>query len=230
MDIKALMRNLVEDNASNIALLVGNGINRYRSSGQKNSWDDLLLDLANRYLPKKMKAIPHGLELTELYDLLDMVRPEKQQGQRKPTLQDEFCKLMVDWTAKKQHRRLVNWSRRHDVPMLTTNFEDVLSQGADIKLYRIDRSGTDYYPWEAYYSDHSIVDPSREFGIWHVNGMQEYSRSIRLGLTHYMGSVERARGWLHRRNEKSLFQSKNEADWRGSNTWLHVIFNKPLIV
>jgi hypothetical protein len=35
---------------------------------------------------------------------------------------------------------------------------------------------------------------------------------------------------LHRRNERSLFEGKNEANWRGSSTWLHVIFNSPLLV
>ncbi len=48
-------------------------------------------------------------------------------------------------------------------------------------------------PWESYYGEHAVVRPSECFAIWHINGMAQYHRSVRLGLTHYMGSVQRAR-------------------------------------
>ena len=60
--------------------------------------------------------------------------------------------------------------------------------------------------------------------------MQKYHRSIRLGLTHYMGSVARARKWLHRGNERSLFSGKNQKQWIGADTWLHIMFNKPIAI
>jgi hypothetical protein len=98
-------------------------------------------------------------------------------------------------------------------------------------LHRSKKGGfTDYYPWETYYGSNAVRDPSQEFGIWHVNGMQRYHRSIRLGLTHYMGSVERARGWFHKGNEGCLFSGKNVRGWDGAATWLHIIFNTPLLI
>jgi hypothetical protein len=45
-----------------------------------------------------------------------------------------------------------------------------------------------------------------------------------------MGSVERARGWLHKGNESRLFSGKNVDNWDGADTWLHVIFNTPLLI
>jgi hypothetical protein len=62
------------------------------------------------------------------------------------------------------------------------------------------------------------------------NGMEHYSRSIRLGLSHYMGSVQRARNLIHRGNERRLFSSKNIQNWRGSGTWLHIVFSKPILI
>jgi len=73
-------------------------------------------------------------------------------------------------------------------------------------------------------------DPNAGFGIWHINGMEFYHRSIRLGLSHYMGSVHRARTWLHRGNERRLFSGKHADDWPGAKTWLQIIFSKPLII
>jgi len=94
---------------------------------------------------------------------------------------------------------LVEWAQESDTPILTTNFEQVLSHAGKCTLHRTKKGGfTDFYPWETYYGTKQIDNPTEGIGIWHVNGMQHYSRSVRLGLSHYMGSVERARGWLHK--------------------------------
>ena len=44
-----------------------------------------------------------------------------------------------------------------------------------------------------------------------------------------MGSVQRARTWLHR-GEANLFNAKNRPDWDGARTWVHLMFNKPLLI
>jgi hypothetical protein len=62
--------------------------------------------------------------------------------------------------------------------------------------------------------------------------MINYPRSIRLGISHYMGSIERARSLLHDGND-CLFsrkKGKNANEWKGSNTWLHIVFNKSLFI
>ena len=45
-----------------------------------------------------------------------------------------------------------------------------------------------------------------------------------------MGSVERARNLLHKREDEVLFTGKNNTQWKGYKTWLHIIFNKSLFV
>lgn len=87
---------------------------------------------------------------------------------------------------------------------------------------------TRFYPWTIYYSDRELDYPTYGFGIWFVNGLIKYPSSIRLGLTQYMGSVEKARGYIHKQKENRLFSGKNQNDWAGSKTWLHIIFNKSL--
>ena len=118
--------------------------------------------------------------------------------------------------------------------MLTTNFDNTL--GKALSYYTPQRitdpqqKFTDYYPWNSYYGPSDLDDPCSDFGIWHVNGLERYHRSIRLGLLHYMGSVQRVRGWLHG-GKRPLFSSKdqNSNPWLGSKTWLHIMFNKNLL-
>lgn len=221
------LRSLLAQHGSDIALVIGNGINRYGSAPTTNSWNELLITLANRFLGTKNKKIPQGIALTEFYDLLDLKVSPRESGK---SMQLKFCNLMQGWIPHKHHIQIVSWAKRAKCPLLTTNFEKVLGDAGDCKLLRTRKGGfTDFYPWETYYGIEEFDDPCAGFGIWHINGMEHYKRSIRLGLTHYMGSVERARSWFHKGNEKKLFSGKNEGDWPGAGSWLHVVFNKPLL-
>lgn len=225
MDMKTLLRKY----RTNIALVIGNGINLYSQARHTNSWHDLLVTLAkNHSRGKKIRAVPKGVTLTEFYDVLELKSTLSNSG---GSLQQQFCDLMKSWRYYEHHERIVQWAQRADAPILTTNFEQVLSDAGKCRLYRTRKGGfTDYYPWENYYGSTQVSDPSREFGIWHVNGMQRYRRSVRLGLTHYMGSVERARRWLHKRKETCLFSGKNVHQWDGALSWLHIVFNTPFLI
>ena len=221
------MKSILHNNRSNIALVIGNGINRYGPAKNTNSWHDLLVKLAKEHLPAKHRSVPSGVALTEFYDVLELKSTKLKSGK---SLQQEFSELISSWKPYEHHMRVVGWARDANAPILTTNFERVLADAGGCLLNRTREGGfTDYYPWETYYGNGKINDPSREFAIWHVNGMENYHRSIRLGLTHYMGSVERARGWIHRGNESPLFSGKNVREWQGASSWLHVIFNTPLL-
>jgi len=221
-------KSILQTYESSLALVIGNGVNLYGAARNTNSWHNLLVSLATEYLPQKLRTVPDGISLTEFYDILELKRRNSAAAK---TLQQKFCYLMAEWKYYSHHQSIVNWAMSADVPILTTNFEQVLADAGDCVLHRNKKGGfTDYYPWESYYGNRKINDPAREFGIWHINGMQHYHRSVRLGLTHYMGSVERARRWLHRGEERKLFSGKNINRWEGMSSWLHIIFNCPLVI
>lgn len=224
MDTKSILRT----HKAEIALLIGNGINLYGAARNTNSWHDLLVKLAQEHLPAKFRTVPHGISLTEFYDILELksnIRPPVK------TLQQQFCQLISNWRFYDHHKSIVKWAKEAKAPILTTNFEQVLADAGNCTLHRAKKGGfTDYYPWESYYGINQIDDPAKDFGIWHVNGMQHYHRSVRLGLTHYMGSVQRARGWLHKGDERRLFSGKNLRIWEGVSSWLHIVFNRPLLI
>lgn len=224
------LRTILANNKDDLALVIGNGINRYGDSGTANSWDGLLLALASKYSVYSGETIPEGIALTEFYDLLNLKRPASPASQK--SLQEEFCAEMDNWKVFPHHRRIVQWARDNAIPILTTNFDTVLSRAGECRLLpeKITASFTDYYPWNRYYGFAPLDNPLQGFGIWHVNGMQKYRRSIRLGLTDYMGSVERVRGWIHKGNEGLHFTGKDVNNWPGASTWLHIVFNKPLLI
>ena len=222
------MKSILKKHKADIALVIGNGVNLYGPAHKTNSWHDLLVKLAEKHLPSALKSVPAGVALTEFYDVLEL---KTNNTAPKLSLQQEFCNLLASWKYYDHHKRIVGWAMNSDRPILTTNFEQVLSDAGRCTLQRTKKGGfTDFYPWESYYGTKAIENPAEGFGIWHVNGMQNYHRSIRLGLTHYMGSVERARGWFYKGNERQLFSGKNMRDWEGEASWLHIIFNSPLLI
>lgn len=223
------MKELLSENRSNLALIIGNGINRHGFSKKENSWDNILLKLAKMYLPRPHRKRPKKLALTEFYDILEL---KSGRNTLPVSLQSDFCESFSSWKPRDHHKAIVEWAKKYDVPIMTTNFDSLLAQAGNCTLKRSKKGGfTAYYPWESYYSPykHSLVDPGKEFGIWHINGMARYRQSIRLGLTHYMGSVERARNWL-RKGTNSLFFGKSPEKWKGATSWLDLVFKKNLLI
>lgn len=219
------LETVLRQNAGDLALLVGNGINRHANAGAVNSWDNLLVDIARDCIPG-VRNVPPGTALTEFYDVVEL-KSRASTGD----LQAEFCKPMVDWRPFPHHRRIMGWAVKHRVPVLTTNFDDVLSQAAGCGFqFPRDPKFTAFYPWGCHFAHNLLDDPCDGFGIWHVNGMARYRTSVRLGLSHYMGSVQRARGWIHGRGDANLFGAKNRRGWLGARTWVHLVFNKPLLI
>jgi hypothetical protein len=216
---------ILRRHSQQLALLIGNGINRHSNAAAVNSWDDLLVDIARDCIPG-VRSVPPGTALTEFYDVVEL-KSLASIGD----LQAEFCRSMADWRPFPHHRRIMRWAVANRVPVLTTNFDDVLSQAAGCGFqFPRNPKFTAFYPWGCHFALDLVLDPCADFGIWHVNGMARYKTSIRLGLSHYMGSVQRARGWLHGRGDDHLFRSKNRRDWLGARTWVHVVFNKPLLI
>ena len=132
-------------------------------------------------------------------------------------------------------RECINGIRRLNAPILTTNFDTYTSSSVNaiphiIKPKDTQYRFTDFYPWNMYYSDRVINNPLDGFAVWHINGTQEYSRSIRLGLSDYMGSVERARKMIQGNNLNEYFETQKHESWVGYNTWLHIIFHKSLFI
>ena len=199
----------------------------------------------NDYVGKK-RNIPKGTSLTEFYDILELNRFWGGQGiipqnseqliqQRNSVKQNVSSKFPPKDSDKLRLRVCIERIRSLNAPILTTNFDTYISDSVGVTPHKLKLTGnqykfTDFYPWNMYYSDKEISNPLDEFAVWHINGTCKYPRSIRLGLSDYMGSVERARKMIQGNNLEECFAGKNQSYWAGYNTWLHIIFNKSLFI
>lgn len=228
---RPFLDHIHREHAGRVALVIGNGIHRYQSTATDNDWGAMIQTMAKNHHLDTGRNAPL-LALTELYDLIAL----KARDLSDRELQKEFVSPMRSWTPAVHHRWITRWARDRNAPILTTNFDTVLADAIGARLHTLFqqhgrlKGPTDFYPWEKYFAVEPIEAPCDGFGIWHVNGLTKHARSIRLGLTHYMGSVSRARPWLHGDRESRLFSEKNQPNWRGRNTWLHIVFNMPLVI
>ncbi len=203
-----------------VALLIGNGPNL--AAGIMPSWKELLLSISDNALAIDTE----GLSNTEVYDLVQLTLGNgidaKQRVRKKLELTSSDC-LDV-------HKRLMSLAIAHGCPVLTTNFDAAFEKSVGAKMYHVEAEGfTRYYPWKSYYGFAQHTLPTDGFGIWKVHGDVKYKDSIRLGLTDYMGSAQRARDIIHK-GAGRLYNEYTTELWQGCKTWLHIWFNLPIVI
>ena len=200
------------------AILLGNGINQCAEIFP--SWNELLTNVGADNI------ITEGLTNTEIYDFLELKSKDSKYLKFKVANNFEQIKKSKSET----HQNFINLVNSHDCPVLTTNFDLALKKYGNLNSFRTSKKGfTRYYPWDTYFGYRQHSSPIDGFGVWHIHGMLNYYDSIRLGLTEYMGSVEKARKLIHA-GDGRLFEGKDQHDWKGKSSWLHIWFNMPLII
>ncbi len=222
------IKQVFAENADNIAFLAGNGINLYYKN-DKISWNDLLLELWDNYSLNEKTKIPEGISFTEFYDALEIQHAANRNFSN--TLQKDVQEKMRIWKVDHAQNLILNRIKEMGAPLLTTNFDDLIpdSMGLDFRKMGVSKF-TDFYPWSCYYSDRELKNPTEGFGVWYPNGMIKYHRSIKLGLSHYMGNVARVRNMIHKNPEYIKAGESSGKKWDGYPTWLHIIFNKSLFI
>lgn len=203
-----------------VAFLIGNGPNLAASI--MPSWKDLLASASDRPIAFDVD----GLTNTEVYDLVEL---HSENGNAVKERVKAKLELLPTYNLD-IHRRLMEFARAHNSPVLTTNFDESFEKSIAAQVFHIDSKGfTRFYPWKTYYGHEQLISPIDGFGIWKIHGDVHYKDSIRLGLTDYMGSAERARRLIHNGPDR-LFQGKRQQFWKGHQTWLHIWFNLPIVI
>ena len=162
---------------------------------------------------------------TELFDVLDLAKPKRTEA----AFSANSAITWKSWEPADHHATIMEWAQRHTVPIITSNFDENLSLSVGAQYFGPTSGFTDYYPWSSYFSDRKINDSTSSFAIWHAHGMMRYWRSIRLGLTHYMGSVQRARSLVYGKGGLRARAKKGKSPV-GSGTWLDIFFFCPLMI
>lgn len=216
--------DIINKHQADIAFIVGNGVNRYENKQALVSWDTLIKHLWKKFSSNQTENIPEKIQLTELYDILEIIKVNNL------NIQNEVVQILNKWDPFDQHVNIVNKAMKINAPILTTNFDESLAKSFNSKIFQVGaESLSPKYPWTTYHGNMQLNLPTDGFGIWYINGMLKYQSSIRLGLTHYMGCVQKARRMIYRKNS-GLFSEKEISNWQGNSTWLNVIFHKSLFI
>ncbi len=230
------IQNELRFNKHHLAFFVGNGINRYAYDKAKMpqanlSWNDLLLDVWRQIQGNpSLTNISKGISLTEFYNIMEMEAGDIDKVRMK------IVDIIETWKPVQYHEWLQHTMIDWNVPLLTTNFDRNLDYTPYITLpiHKMELSSqqkfTDYYPWNVYFSNQKLTNPIQGFGVWHINGMVGYRRSIRLSLSEYTRLASRTQKYLHGDDRLYDFDEKNKNYWQGLHTWLHIIFNCSLCV
>lgn len=233
-EVKTLRNSLQKkSHEHSLAFVCGNGINRYLSNNSK-SWISTLESLYKRYAAEEnshynVEELLKGTSATEFFDLLGF----KFNKTGKELHKDVVELFSTEMTTEEQQKYLSfqNCLKEWNSPILTTNFDLQLETGLKRRILKSEkRNFTDFYPWNVYRSDYELQNPINGFGIWHINGMVNYSRSIRFGLSDYMKLVAYTRAYLHNMNNEDTFNGKNQNFWLGYTTWLHAFMNCTLCI
>lgn len=207
-----------------LAFIFGNGINRYANNTNSNiSWNDMLLRVWDSISDKTLSDIAKGITLTEFYNIMEF-----EAGSAK-VVREKTVDIIKSWTPSQYENNLEIRLKEIDCPVLTTNFDGNIEQGL-VRNKMSPKGFSDYYPWNVYYSDNKLNNPLDGFGVWHINGMKDYPRSLRLSLSEYINLTAKARGYIHSGDALDSFDKKNIINWRGYHTWLHLIFNCNLCI
>lgn len=237
----AELESILKENNEALTLIVGNGINLSNKDAGVESWNAILEQIGrNLGVLALEEKLGEKCSLVEFSDLLQLHSDGDDDDGRNDSVQDAFRETIENWKHGQIHTDISNWAMRHSVPILTTNFDTTLSKACSAELVHATkgRKGwggarfTHYYPWSSRYEvpGQPIDKPRNSFAIWHVHGMSRYLSSVRLGLSHYMGSVHQARNWIHRGSDR-LFADKEAINrWKGRNTWLDAFFANDLLI
>lgn len=218
------------------AFLIGNGIHRHQSNGDKFSWENIIREIESELCKKLKKAdsiFPTSniddLNLTERYDLIQLAAESLVD---KIWLRYVLNKKIVEILDEDRPKHIVNlakFSREKDIPILTTNFDTAICN-SNYLLKKFSKPFSDVYPWNSYYYYNNYEISESRHRIYHVHGFTQYQRSIRLGLNDYLLSVDRARRLLYTKdNNIPLTHAANE-QWSGKETWLDIFLKSDLII
>lgn len=131
------------------ALLLGNGINRYRNDDEDSSWERLLQVLARRQGLDLTQDQLKEMSNTEFFDILDLARPFDDRS----SLQKNFCDLMKSWRHKRHHETLMEWAARRSAPVITVNFDEMLTEAIGATFIRTKSGFTDFLSLELIFLD-----------------------------------------------------------------------------
>lgn len=192
-------------------------------------------------------------EFFDVIDSYNLYSPNDSQGNKTTYLIKKFIQNTVaNWRVEdksiEKYSNFLNACIDSNIPILTTNYDSMLintnieifknhkkeyrifeeNKFTTFKPFYVKKYLSDTYPLNNYYAPDIITDVENiqsHFGIWHIHGMINYFRSIRIGQNDYFGLVNKLTNKIKQNN--SINTSKLEAF---NYTWLKMFFTSDLLI
>lgn len=235
------------------ALILGNGYNHHATRNGNCSWNDILYRMCEAQLGTDVKKIyrqdgsgkptlSEGINETTIFSIMSI-------GSQSQNLEKAESKFIKEVNRSIPNKEFMEKLRQKldnlHIPIMTTNFDHLLDNDElyhstilDVWNVKAQKLITphirfyEFYPWNVYYSSHSLTDPFNDSSIWHIHGEVNYPKSIRLGSIEYSGAITRSYNFIHHNGMygKKLSEAGLTEEWRGYNTWLRIFFQKKLCI
>jgi hypothetical protein len=220
----------------NIALIIGNGVNRHHYPNTALSWVELVKQLASKRNVKISNTVAQQLSLTEIADILRLA------DETKLNLANDIIEALGP--VNLEPLAISYFAHKNRIPILTTNYDLQLSNASSTEPF-IRRKVAIQTPsssiptgWNSYLGEKSLEPFARNIpGLWHLHGSIDVRKSLRITSAQYARAFTKAFKLIH---ELGLYagnscgiqscQGCNECDWGGKSTWLDIFFHKRLLI
>lgn len=143
-----------------------------------------------------------------------------------------ICSYMKKWNFASVHKCVALFAQKYKLPILTTNYDNLFAKSVDAGMFDYGKNfSSESFPISCCFTN-SKCPNSDEFGIWHINGMIQYPKSILIGLSHYMRSIEKVRSLIFPSNDydAELFEGNHWGFVTLKDTWINLIFSRHLSI
>ena len=230
---KEITESFFDDNKGNLVVLLGNGLINYIHYHNKLpnelTWHELLLKMAKKFLPnseierylrpyKGKNANNQDISYQEVFTSMTQAIDEN--------LHEKIALEMkkMSSTTSDFHRRFCTKLHSKSIPIITTNYDKLLENSIGKGKYFGNNRAT--YLLENYY-----VIPTtsfRDFSIWHMNGVEDNPKSLRLGFNDYCNYISYLCN--HYPQIKHIDASIWDAYPNLEFSWLKLLFERKVII
>lgn len=143
---------------------------------------------------------------------------------------DTICVYMKKWESQPIHKQIAFFAQKYHLPILTTNYDTLLEDSVNAREHNYKQESlSELFPISLSYTNDKVPDYTG-FGIWHINGVIHYPKSILIGLSHYMRTIEYARNLLLSPNKFDAEIIQNQWNNPVRGTWIDLILSKHLVI
>lgn len=141
-----------------------------------------------------------------------------------------ICAYMKNWEFQPIHHNVALFAKKYRLPILTTNYDTLLEDSVKAKEHNyVHQSSSELFPISLCYTNDQHPDYNN-WGVWHINGVIHYPKSILIGLSHYMRSIESIRKLLLPSNKLEVEIIRGQFTNSLKNTWINLVLSRHLII